>query len=354
MYLEEWEVVHEEAVWKLAWMQHGIVVARASGALDVMCVWPTDHSDVQEARIRQSIHDVHDVGIVCLSHSSNEALLLTNSMDGRVALWQWKEDQTLHSVAQTPSVRDQVVEDEPVRFEAWATALHPDGSLFAAAGEGATIALFSAAPETFGQALEWLPAEELDAGAYALTLQFNHQGDLLAMGTNTGSVYVWDMASRTQLLRISGALPALTAEHAEPVRTLSFSAPHTSFSDHLFVGCDDRTTTVHDVQAIRRQFHGHAITALQGHKGWILDVQAGGDGRIVATCSSDATVRLWDLGASPVACVTTLTLDRPICERPTSQTPEISTRLLAPGARFVVSGDDGTVRLYRNAGAGSS
>lgn len=106
---------------------------------------------------------------------------------------------------------------------------------------------------------------------------------MLAMGINTGSVYVWDMASRTQLLRISGALPALTAEHAEPIRTLNFSAPHTSFSDHLFVGCDDRTTTVHDVQAIRQQYHGHAITALQGHKGWILDVQAGGDGRIVAT-----------------------------------------------------------------------
>lgn len=159
-------------MWKLAWTRHGIVVARASGVLDVMCVRPTDHSDVDEVRIRQSVNDVHDVGIVSLSHSSNEALFLTNSMDGRVALWQWNEEHALHCVAQTPSVRDQVVEDEPVRFEAWASALHPDGSLFAAAGEGATIVLFSAAPETFGQALERLPAEGLDTGAYALTLQF--------------------------------------------------------------------------------------------------------------------------------------------------------------------------------------
>lgn len=103
------------------------------------------------------------------------------------------------------------------------------------------------------------------------------------MGTNTGSVYIWDMTSRTLLLSISGTCALLTAEHAEPVRALSFAAPHTSFADHLFVGSDDRTTTVHDVQAIRRQFHGHAITALQGHKGWTLDVQTGGDGRIVAT-----------------------------------------------------------------------
>jgi len=32
----------------------------------------------------------------------------------------------------------------------------------------------------------------------------NREGDLLAMGTNTGSVYVWDMASHTLLLNISG------------------------------------------------------------------------------------------------------------------------------------------------------
>lgn len=115
---------------------------------------------------------MHDIGIVSLSCSANDALLLTNSMDGRVALWQWDDRQALQVIAQTQSVRGQVVDGEPVHAEAWTTALHPDGASFAAAGEGASVVLYSAAPESFGQALERLPMDDVDAGTYALTLEF--------------------------------------------------------------------------------------------------------------------------------------------------------------------------------------
>jgi len=93
-------------------------------------------------------------------------------MDGRVALWQWDDRQALQVIAQTQSVRGQVVDGEPVHAEAWTTALHPDGASFAAAGEGASVVLYSAAPESFGQALERLPMDDVDAGTYALTLEF--------------------------------------------------------------------------------------------------------------------------------------------------------------------------------------
>lgn len=93
-------------------------------------------------------------------------------MDGRVALWQWDDSESLQTIAQTPSVRGQVVDGEPVRAEAWTTVLHPDGTSFAAAGEGALVVLYSAAPESFGQALGRLPTDGLDPGAYALTLEF--------------------------------------------------------------------------------------------------------------------------------------------------------------------------------------
>jgi len=56
-----------------------------------------------------------------------------------------------------------------------------------------------------------------------------------------------------------------------------------TFSDHLFVGSDDGTTTIYDVRAIRRKLGECAITTLQGHNGWILDVQSAANGRVVAT-----------------------------------------------------------------------
>ena len=63
-----------------------------------------------------------------------------------MALWQWDDSESLQPIAQTPSVRGQVVDGEPVRAEAWTTVLHPDGTSFAAAGEGALVVLYSAAP----------------------------------------------------------------------------------------------------------------------------------------------------------------------------------------------------------------
>lgn len=168
-------------MWQLAWTRHGIVAARASGEVNVI--------DVQEAQIRQKNHTVHDIGIVSLSCSANEALLLTNSMDGRIALWQWDEERALQVIAQTHSVRDQQIDGEPVRVEAWTTALHPDGAMFAAAGEGASVVLYSAAPETFAQALERLPCDALDANTYALTLQFVRHDNLRRIVKGTCSLW---------------------------------------------------------------------------------------------------------------------------------------------------------------------
>ena len=79
-------------------------------------------------------------------------------------------------------------------------------------------------------------------------------------------VLLFDVETRAQI--------ALVCDHAQPVRALYFSAPTSTFSDHLFVGSDDRTTTVHDLQNVRGTRAPSTITALRGHHGWVLDVQS--------------------------------------------------------------------------------
>lgn len=140
------------------------------------------------------------------------------------------------------------------------------------------------------------------------------------------------------------------------MRTLHFADAHTAYADHLYVGSDDRTVTVHDVRAMIAGAPSSAITVLAGHLGWVLSLQPGGDGRIVASSAADHTVRLWDMGASPAASVMTLVQAAPIwalawMPETHSADDAVLTPLMAPGRRFATGSEDGIVRLYRHAGA---
>lgn len=352
-YLEDCEVKPAssselEAVWQLAWTKHGIIAARASGAVDVV--------DFANLNVKQSNTDEHELGVVSMTFDINDDTVLTSSMDGALTLWHWAEDGTLAKAARCASVKGTACGEGESRatfpVEAWVSALYPDASMFAAAGEGAHVALFSARPHTFGQGVRCLPYDSSYA-SYATCLAFSYEGDLLAMGTNTGVVFVWDVHSGEQI--------ACMTDHSQPVRAITFARPSVAYSNHMFVGSDDRTITVHDVEAIRGRASETTVAALQGHRGWILDVQTGGNGRIIASTSTDHVVRLWDLGTSPVECVLTQTQNTPIWS--VAWHPDAmegtredvgTTRLMAAGHGFITGSDDGHVRLYRSAGTGAS
>ncbi|WFD29422.1 Ski complex subunit Rec14 [Malassezia sp. CBS 17886] len=293
-------------------------------------------------------HAFHALGIVALSADAR-GRLLSSSVDGAVALWDW-DGEDVHLAGSTASVQAASVDGEPFGCSAWATALHPDGSVFAAAGEGLHVALFSADADTFGAGVRRF-ARGSPADVFGTKLAFNRDGSLLAAGTNQGQVLLYDVAH--------GALITSIPDHAHPVRALCFTPPGTQFGDQLLVGSDDRTTTVHDVQRVLTLRIASTITSLQGHKGWILDAQSSGGGRIVATSASDGMVRLWDLAASPVACVSVFAQRSPIWSvawQPEATANEgsadVDVSLLAPGANLVTGEDGGVLRRYRNAGAG--
>ncbi|WFD42310.1 hypothetical protein MPSI1_000952 [Malassezia psittaci] len=238
-------------------------------------------------------------------------------------------------------------------YKIWAAALHPFDDLFVNAGSDPAPTLYSAESDSLGVQLSQIPVDQAEELAFAVNVCFNHDGSLFAIGLNTGTVLLFNTSNQSQLATIT--------EHAQPVRALHFSLPQTSFADMLFVGSDDHSTTVHDLQGIDAMHPPRTITALHGHQGWVLDIQSGGDGRILATCGSDATIQLWDLGASPISTIATFTQSTAVWslawKSDTSylqSQEQISTQLLLPGSNFVTGSDDGVVRRYRNAGTSTN
>jgi len=92
-------------------------------------------------------------------------------------------------------------------------------------------------------------------------------------------------------------LPLLQPGHSLPVRALSFTSSSNGLASHLLIGSDNRLLTIHDVKQISNSSKTNEgieqmeldeddgqVAALQGHHGWILDVQSSDlNERIVAT-----------------------------------------------------------------------
>jgi WD40 repeat protein len=90
------------------------------------------------------------------------------------------------------------------------------------------------------------------------------------------SVRIWNVATRQQLVELSG--------HTEYVSAARFSPDNR----RLLTGSADRTARVWDIDA------GRTISILSGHTDTVNDASFSPDGARVVTASRDGTARIWD------------------------------------------------------------
>jgi WD40 repeat protein len=116
-----------------------------------------------------------------------------------------------------------------------------------------------------------------DTFSSILCIALSADGKLLAAGTTTGEVRLWQAETLTPLLNCSG--------HADGVREVVFSPD----GRLLISGSEDFTLRIWDTDT------GQCLRILHGHSGMVYSVAFSPDGWTIASGSGDKTVRTWDV-----------------------------------------------------------
>lgn len=167
----------------------------------------------------------HPLGIVSLSVSRSGRSALANSQDGTTILHSLDgsaapqvHESFLEHVSREDGQNFATADDEPsVNRTTWGVSLHPDDKVFAACGAGGKVGLRSAAPsgedgDRFGKLLR-----ELETGRekFGLSVKFSPDGQTLALASENGQVFIFDVET--------GTLRNTYSSHNVAVRALTWS-----------------------------------------------------------------------------------------------------------------------------------
>ncbi|KAG0135977.1 WD40-repeat-containing domain protein [Tuber indicum] len=114
------------------------------------------------------------------------------------------------------------------------------------------------------------------------SIRFCGDGREIVAGANDGCLYVYDIETRTPVLRLGG--------HEKDVNAVCYgdrASPHIIYS-----GSDDATIKVWDRRSMA---DGREVGVFVGHTEGLTYVDSKGDGRYVLSNGKDQTMKLWDI-----------------------------------------------------------
>lgn len=146
-------------------------------------------------------------------------------------------------------------------------AWSPDGSQFAVASSAG---VFIVADEKI--------AKFLNTDLWATSVQYSLDGDMLAVGLQSGDIQLWRVSNWQLESTLSG--------HTNRVSRILFSPNH----QQLISASYDLNIIIWDLAS------GEIVKKIPAHPQPIRDIAISKDGRILASCADDQVIRVWDLG----------------------------------------------------------
>ncbi|KAF8339184.1 WD repeat-containing protein 61 [Cantharellus anzutake] len=276
----------------------------------------------------------HPLALTSLSTDAEGNRALINSIEGTISLW----DLTSGEVVGKRETFDQAKSGIDA---AWSVSLHPQGGNYASTGASGTLRISSADPESFGNILQTLSPRTDGRNKFGLHAKYSPSGKLVGISTEQGAVYVFDVESKAVVHSFSS--------HATSVRSLSWSAD----SQLLCSASDDRRIVLYDTRSPsatspNANSSTGVVASFIGHASWVLSVDISPDGKLIASGSSDRNVKIWDLTSRQ--CVSTLSSS----SEQSGEVWGVSWKPVAGSSALVSTGEDGSLRWWRTAGAGAS
>jgi WD40 repeat protein/serine/threonine protein kinase len=272
--------------------------------------------------------------------------LATGSQDGTARLWDLATGRQRYRL-------------EGHSAPVMTVAFHPDGKMLATSSMDGTIALWD--PDTGKQ------IRVLTSGCRGFPhprIQFSPDGRLLAQGTEDGAVRLWDASSGETYKTIPGlhhGLVRSAAISSDGKWLVSGGADGRVVVSELAsgkvlhalqhkavvcaVGFDPKQTAVvatydHPEPVVRVwEFATGKVTSLVGHGHHVVNFSLRPDGRLLASCSTDGSVRLWEMAGES---------GRKYVLGMGCFAPSVPSLAFSPDGRHLATGNgNGTVYLFR-------
>ena len=145
---------------------------------------------------------------------------------------------------------------------------------------GPTVYLWNASSGSIDELMS-MPSDE----EYISSVSWIEQGNILALGTDSGATQLWDVESK-RLLRTMGG-------HSARVGAMSWN------KHILSTGSRDSTIVNHDVRQ-----RDHVVTTLRGHEQEVCGLKWSPDGQYLASGGNDNLLCVWEASASSVGGIT--------------------------------------------------